>query len=594
MKPLWNTTLCLFTLILIITGMAQAETVFPQEDWKDQPDPIASPYAYVGGEINIFGGPSPNSLNPYLDNNTFSVALFGLMYESLLTNHSTTLDEQPGLAEKWSISDDKTVFTFWLDPKAKWSDGKPVTAADVKWTFDAVKDPKNLTGVYKASLEKVDSPEILDERTVRFKVHEVHWRNLSTIAGLSIMPKHVFEKEDFNLINFEFPVVSGLYRLEEIKSGISITMERRDNWWNKDAPSAQGVGNFQRIRFKVFEDRETAFEAFLKGDIDLFPVYTSRIWMNETQGEKFDKNWIVKQKVTNHKATGFQGFAMNMRGFPFQDKKTRLAMAHLLNREKMNSTLMYNQYFLHRSYFEHLYDKDHPCPNPLIKFDPEKARALLEKAGWKGNPETGLLEKEGKPFKFKFLTRSASANKFLAIYQQDLKDVGIELSIEPKDYASWAKDMDEFNYQMTWASWATPIRSDPESMWHSKEAERQSGNNITGFKNPRVDEIIEKQKTIFDLQERNKLLREMDPIIYQDYPYALLWNIDFVRLLYWNKFGTPETVLGKYGDERSAYLYWWYDEDAALDLEDARETDRALPRKPLDIQFDETYIPPKE
>ena len=89
-------------------------------------------------------------------------------------------------------------------------------------------------------------------------------------------------------------------------------------------------------------------------------------------------------------------------------------------------------------------------------------------------------------------------------------------------------------------------------MWSSKEADRKGGNNITGFKNKKVDELIEKQKAIFDVDERNDIYRQMDQIIYQAYPYVLLWNIDYTRLLYWNKFGMPETVLSKYGDESSA------------------------------------------
>ena len=564
---------------------------FPASDWQDRRDPIASPDALVGGEIAIFAGQYPKSLNYYLDNNSFSVEVFGAMYETLLGMHPITLQYEPGLARKWTISDDKKTFTFSLDPRAKWSDGRPISTHDVKWTFDAILNPKNLTGPHKVALERFESPVVLDDLSIQFRAKDVHWMNLGAVGGFQILPRHIFAEMDFNKINFEFPVVSGRYRLGDINEGIFITLQRRDDWWNKDAASSQYTGNFERLKFRFYAERENAFEAFKKGQLDLYPIYTSRLWVNETKGERFSNDWIVKQKIYNQNPIGFQGFAMNMRKPPFDDIRVRLAMAHLLDRPKMNSTLMYNQYFLHRSYFEDLYDKQHPSANDLVAFDKAKARELLKQAGWRVNPATGYLEKDGRKFSFKFLTRQASTDKFLAIYAEDLKDVGIELVIDRKDWAAWARDMDEFNYEMTWAAWGSGVFKNPESMWSSKEAQRKGGNNITGFKDASVDDLIEKQKSIFDIQQRNAIYREIDRIVFAAHPYVLLWNINYTRLLYWNKFGTPDTVLSKYGDETSAYWYWWIDEDSQADLEDAMDEGLPLPPKEPAVYFDEMFSP---
>ncbi len=578
----------LLVLALWPLGAISLET-FPGNDWQDLPDPIASPEALIGGEIAIFAGQYPKSLNYYLDNNSFSVEVFGAMYETLLGMHPITLRYEPGLAHRWTISEDKKTFTFSLDPRAKWSDGQPISTHDVKWTFDAILNPKNLTGPHKVALERFESPLVLDDLNIQFHAKDVHWMNLGAVGGFQILPKHVFANMDFNKINFEFPVVSGRYRLGNINEGIFITLQRRPDWWNKDTSSAQFSGNFERLKFRFYAERENAFEAFKKGQLDLYPIYTSRLWVNETKGEKFSNDWIVKQKIYNQNPIGFQGFAMNMRKSPFDDIRVRLAMAHLLDRPKMNSTLMYNQYFLHRSYFEDLYDKQHPCPNNLVTFDKAKARELLKQAGWNVNPTTGFLEKNGRKFSFKFLTRQASTDKFLAIYAEDLKDVGIELVIDRKDWAAWARDMDEFNYEMTWAAWGSGVFKNPESMWSSKEAERKGGNNITGFKDSEVDGLIEKQKSIFDIQQRHAIYREIDQIIFAAHPYVLLWNINYTRLLYWNKFGTPDTVLSKYGDETSAYWYWWIDEDSQADLEDAIKAGLPLPPKEPAVYFDEVF-----
>ncbi len=576
-------------VFFLSSASTEAEQRFPGPDWSEEANPIASPYAESGGEMSIFAGQAPKSLNYYLDNNTFTAEVFGNLYETMLSIDPTTVEREPHLARRWTISDDKKTFTFHLDPRAKWSDGTQITAADVAWTFRAILKPENRTGVHKVSLEVFEDPEILDERTIRFTARKVHWRNLGALGGMTILPKHVFADRDFNKINFDFPVVSGPYRVGELKEGIYLTLKRRDDWWYRESPASRGIANFATLKFRFYAERGNAFEAFRKGRIDLFPVYTSRRWVKETDGTNFRNNRIVKQRVQNHNPVGFQGFAMNMRQTPFDDVRVRRAMQHLLDRRKMNEQLMYNQYFLHKSYFEDLYGPDNPCPNPLIEFDKGKARELLSQAGWEANPATGMLEKEGRMFRVRFLTRSGTADKFLAIYAEDLKDVGIELEIDHKDWAAWARDMEQFNYQMTWASWSAGLFKDPEGMWASSEAKREGGNNITGLMDERVDELIEKQKSIFDVEKRNEICRTIDQIVYQEHPYVLLWNINATRLLYWNRFGMPETVLSKYGDERSAYTYWWYDPDADAALEAAKEEGHALPDKAGEINFDERF-----
>ncbi|MFZ5572619.1 MAG: extracellular solute-binding protein [Thermodesulfobacteriota bacterium] len=567
----------------------ETETLFPGKDWKDAPNPLAAPEAVVGGEISIFAGQYPKSMNYYLDANVLSAEIFGAMFETLLTMNPITLEYEPGLAEQWTISADKKTFTFTINSKARWSNGAPITAHDVKWTYDAILDPKNLTGPHKIDLERFTPPIVLDDHTIRFTAKNVHWKNLTAVGGFHILCKAAYEKTDFNKINFEFPVVSHLYKIGEIKENLHVKLKRRDDWWNRGAKRFQGLGNFNTMTFRFFAERENAFEAFKKGRIDLYPVYTARQWIKETTGEKFEKNWIVKQKVHNSKPVGFQGFAMNMRKPPFDDLRVRKAMNLLLDRRKMNATIMYDQYFLHRSYFEDLYSKKQPCPNPLVELDKAGARKLLAEAGWKVNPATGFLEKDGRRFSFKFLTRESSTDVFMAIYAEDLKDVGIEMLLDKKDWAAWSKDMEEFNYQMTWASWSSGVFNDPEGMWSSGEADRKSGSNITGFKDRQVDALIEKQRAIFDLQQRNDICRQIDRLIYDTYPYVLLWNINYSRLLYWNKFGTPPTVLSKYGDESSAYWYWWYDEDSAAGLTDAMENKEPLPQKPEAVYFDDVF-----
>ncbi len=579
----------LTALCLVLTGPTLADQTFPAPDWKDAPDPLVSARAVPGGAISTFVGQYPESFNYYLANNTFCSALFSLMYETLLDIDPITADYRPGLARAWRISDDKRTFTFTLDERARWSDGTPITTADVRWTFDAIMAPTNLTGPHKVALERFAPPEVVDLHTIKFTAREVHWENLIAAGQFHILPRHVFEKQDFNTINFAFPVVAGPYRLEAIKEGISATLARRADWWRRDHLSTRNTFNFDTIVFRFYGEPDNAFEALKKGDIDMYPVHTSRLWVQETQSHRFVRNWIVRQRVQNYEPIGFQGFAMNMRRPPYDDVRIRKALAHLLNREKMNRQVMYNQYFMHRSYYEDLYTPENPCTNTLVTYDRAAAIDLLHDAGWAANPATGFLEKDGRRFTLNFLTRSSTTDQFLQIYNEDLKAVGIELNIDRKDWAAWSKDMDEYNYDVTWAAWSAGLFRNPQSMWASAEADRKGGNNITGFKDPAVDALIEKQKTIFDIRARNAILRDIDGRITAQCPYVLLWNLNYTRILYWNKFGVPPTLLSKYGDSDAALQYWWFDEDSAAELRDAMDEDAQLPPRPTAIVFDEAF-----
>lgn len=578
-----------FMLLALLPATTFAQTRFPAPDWKAVADPVASPLATTGGALSSYAGQYPQSFNYYLANNSFCADLFGLMYETLLDMDAFSLEYTPALAAQWTLSDDKRTFTFTLDPRAVWSDGQPITAADVRWTYDTIMSPTNATGSHKVSLERFEPPVVQDQHTIIFTAKSVHWQNLGGAAGFHILPKHIFENQDFNKINFEFPVVSGPYRISNVREGISVDLERRDNWWRRSDPRTQNTFNFQTLTFRFYAERENAFEAFQQGLIDIYPVRTARLWVSETRGERYLNNWIVKQTIQNHQPVGFQGFAMNMRRPPFDDVRVRQALAHLLNRERMNRTLMHNQYFLHRSFYEDLYSAATPCTNPEMDYNPPKARELLAEAGWKASPDSGLLEKDGKTFSFTFLTSDPSANNFLQIYNEDLQSAGITMAIDRKDWAGWAKAMDEFSFDITWSAWGAGIFKDPESMWNSAEAERASGNNITGFKDATVDALIEKQKTIFDVNERHAICREIDGIVTRACPYILLWNLNSTRLLYWNKFGTPPTVLSRHGSDSAASAYWWFDEDSAADLKDAMDTKAPLPPRPDTIIFDNVF-----
>lgn len=549
-------------------------------------DPIASPDAKTGGSYTTWGGEFPKSLNQWLDNNEFSHQVSGLMFEPLIDLHSTE-DRPVGiLAESWEISPDKKTYTFKINPAAKWSDGQAVTAEDIQFYYDVIMNPKNLTSIYRVDLSRFSRPEIIDERTVRITANEPHWMNFWVAGGMMAFPKHAWKDVDFNKQNFEFPVVSGPYAIGDVKMNRLVQLKRRGDWWGRVKRYNQHKYNFDSIVFKSMEDRIKALEVLKKGDFDLYPIYTAKIWVEQTNFPQVQKNWVVRQNVYNKGPIGFQGFAMNMRRPTFQDLRVRQALAFLLNRELMNEKLMFHQYFLQNSYFPDLYPDNQNPDAPIIKYDPEKARALLKEAGWQVGSD-GILAKDGKQLEIVILHHEGSDLRHLNIYLEDMKAVGIKARLDLVSLSTFTKRVDNHDFDMLWANWGSSRLRDPEPMWSSKTADDIATLNYCGVKDPEIDQLIDQQKTEMDLAKRNFIDEKIDARLVALAPYVLMWNKDNNHILYWNKFGTPKYVLSKFDSESSALTYWWYDEAKATALDAAMKNGTTLPAQPEKVHYGE-------
>lgn len=550
-------------------------------------NPIASLDAVKGGSFRIYSHQFPKSLNYYNDQFSTTAQVFGAMYETLTAYHPVTLDTIPYLARDWKISSDKKKFTFYLDKNAKWSDGKPVTAHDVMFTYKTIMDKKNNTAVFRIGLSRFLEPVILDDTTIEFTAKTIHWNNFHEIAaGFFILPKHAYEGQDFNKINFEFPVVSGPYKLSESKKGRYVKLERRGDWWQRAYPFNKGRYNFDRLVFKVFNEEAIALQAFKKGDMDFFPVYSASVWAKEATGEKFDKNYIAKQRIYNRKPVGFQGWAMNTRREIFKDKRIRKAIGHLIDRKLLIEKLAFGEYEPTNSYYPDFYLGGEKVPNEPTEFNLKKARELFAEAGWKPNSK-GILEKNGKEFSFSILDRDKRTEKYFTVFIEKAKEIGVKATIELTDLAGWSARIDKYDFDMTWAAWGGGVFKDPEPQWSSKFAEEQGQPNLPGLKMPDVDKLIELQKQEFDVKKRNDIVRQIDTIVFKEYPYVLLWHVTNVRLLYWQKFGMPVNPLGKYGDESFALDYWWIDPKKDSDLKKATSENKPLEAVSPNVRFQE-------
>ena len=553
-------------------------------------DPVAAPEAVHGGEFASWQGDYPKSLNQWLDNNSFAQMVSSLMFEALVDLHSTENRPVAQLAETWEVSADKKTFTFHLNPAAKWSDGKPVTAGDIQFYYDVIMNPKNLTSIYRVDLSKINRPEVIDDHTVRVVAKGAHWKNFWIAGGLCAFPRQAWTGVDFNTVNFNFPVVSGPYALEEVKTNRSVRLKRRGDWWGRTRKYMIGKYNFDYLVFKSMEDQTKVLEFLKTGELDQYALYSSKIWVKDTNFPAVQKNWVIRQNVFNSEPRGFQGMAMNMRRPLFQDPRVRQALQLLLNRQLMNDKLMFNQYFLLNSYFPDLYPNYVNPAFPVAKYDPDRARELLKEAGWQVGPD-GVLVKNGQTFDVTIPYYEASDMRHLNIYLEDLKAVGIRAKVDIVSFATWTKRIDNYDFDMVWVNWQSIRLQDPEPMWSSKTVNDIAGQNWAGVKDPEIDQLIEAQKTEMDLDKRNEIDKQIDEKLVTIAPYVLMWQAPSTRLLYWNRFGVPKYVLSKYGNsggappECDALVYWWYDAAKAAALDDAMKRDVALPAEPAEVHY---------
>lgn len=597
MKAFLQTTtqiLSLLSIVLLLLACQEANkeaksqqdnyTQLPLDQREGEVDPIASPNAVFGGTLNLWGGPAPKNLNYWINPSSGAAAVSGLLFEQLVSLHS--IEDKPVgvLAESWEISDDKKSFIFKLNPKAKWSDGKEITSEDVQFYYDVIMDKSNMTPAFRASLSKFKRPIIIDSHTIKFEATSNHWQNFWSAAECSAFPKHLWKDKDFNEIKFDFDVVSGPYKISKLRKNRSVELERRSDWWGDNLAYNYGKFNFQKIKYKYMEDRVKTLEAFKKGDLDVYPIFTASIWMKQTNFEAVEKGWVNRERIYNKRPIGGQGFAINLREDKFKDIKIREALTLLLDRQKINDKFMYNQYFMLNSYFPDLYNGNQ---NPNIKiedYQPEKARALFKDAGYQVN-NRGQLEKDGKVFSISFLTAMEDL-RHLEVYTSALKAIGVDAKIEKSNNPTIQKRLESFDFEMFWTAWGAGRLRDPEAKWHSKYSDEKNSINYPGFKNLAVDSLIELQKTEQSLSKRNEYMIEMDEILFRERPYVLLWNNDHNRLLSWNQYSRPKLPLGKFGDADEVITYWWLDSQKAKDLDNAQKTGKALEAFPSHTYWD--------
>jgi microcin C transport system substrate-binding protein len=377
---------------------------------------------------------------------------------------------------------------------------------------------------------------------------------------------------------------SRAYRVDEtdIIKGKSVSVRRRTDYWADKHRRNVGLNNFDEVREIVVRDQKLAFEMFKKGDLDDYYVNISREWVEEMNFDRVQRGLIQKRKIYNDAPSGFGGLAFNTRQEPFTDIRVRKALTLLMNRDELISKLFFNEYVPLNSYYAGgIYENKN---NPKNLYNQQEALGLLAEAGWKDRDAQGRLVKSGQPLSLEILNYDKGAETWLTVYQEELRKVGIALNLRLVTPETQFKLIMDRNFGIAYAAWGSLLFPNPETSFGSELADVPNNNNITGFKDKRVDELLAQYDKEFDQKKRAGIIQEIDGIIANSFQYALTWDAPFQRIAYWNKFGHPDGYLTRVGDYRDMTSLWWIDPQKEADLR------RAMGDSSVKLQVGDTEV----
>jgi microcin C transport system substrate-binding protein len=519
-----------------------------------------------------------------------------MVYETLLGLHPTTLTYTPALATHWQISDDKLTYRYRINPNARFSDGQPVTAEDVVASWSFVMDQTRPEAHGRTLLGKFEKPVAESKYIVRVKSTELKWINFLNFSNyLPVLPAHVLKGLDgaryLKEYNFKLMPGSGQYivRDQDVIKGNSVSIRRRTDYWGEKERRNVGTGNFDEVRWVVVRDQKLAFEMFKKGDLDYYYLNVSREWVEELNFDKVQRGIIQKRKIFTDAPSGIQGIGFNLRREPFNDVRVRRALTLLLNRELLIQKLFFNEYLPMNSYFPGgVYENPN---NPKNAYDPQQALSLLSEAGWKTRDAQGRLVRNGQPFVTEYLYADKGAERWLTVYQDDLRKVGITLNLRLVSYETLLQLRGEFNFSLASVGWVAGTFPDPEALYQSDLADVKNSFNFAGFKDKRVDDILVRYNKEFDQQKRVALIQELDGILASQYVYILEWDGPFQRIAYLNKFGHPDSYLSRIGEYRDMIALWWIDPQKEKRFRDAMaDPSIKLEVGPTEVRYWQEYV----
>ncbi|PJK31578.1 extracellular solute-binding protein [Minwuia thermotolerans] len=570
---------------LSLIGEPQYERGFDHLDF-------VNPDAPKGGTLRMsaFGG--FDSLNPYIPKGNPAGAA-SLAVETLMDQHLGEPSTEYGLiAESVEHPKDHSWVIFNLRPEARFHDGSPVTAEDVAFSFEVLRDKGQ--PFYRYYYRNVTEAKVLDTHRIRFDFSETGNRELPQIMGqLPVMSKAYWADREFGATTLEAPMGSGPYRVSAVEPNRRVVLERVEDYWGRDLGINRGRYNYDRVQYEYFADRTAVLEAFKGYVYDYRTENSSKDWATAYEFPAVERGDVKVELVPHSRPTGMQGFIYNLRRPLFQDPALREALSYAFDFEWANKNLFYGQYERTESFFSNTELASQGLPSeaelellePLRGMIPEevftepysppstaenslrenlgKAFQILREAGYKFENKT-LLTPEGEPVSFEILLADPQFERIVLPFIENLRRLGVDASLRTVDAAQYQNRVRDFDYDMVVGSYpqSESPGNEQRDFFGSEAAERPGSRNLAGIRSEAVDRLID---NIIFAENREALVtatRALDRVLLHSHIVIPQWHISALRIAYWDKFGRPP-VDPDYGVDVFA---WWILPEKAAEL----------------------------
>ena len=441
--------------------------------------------------------------------------------QALVKEDPTTGEIVPELAERWEISEDQRHFRFSLRPGVSWHDGAPFTSQDVLFTFQRLLDPRGGAG-QRSDFDHVTKVQAPDSLTFEIEISKPDALFLYNLESLGILPQHVFGNAEFTgHPALRAPVGTGPFRFRSWEPGESIVLERFDRYWGKPA-------FLDRIVYRVVLDKTVALQMMRRGEIDVMP----RIGEDQVETARNDPLLGSRYRMIRYRPPRISYIVYNVTREPFKGTRTRLAMAHLIDRPALACSI-------NRCLGEPasgVWPPGHPCaPRQLrpLAYHPPLARTLLEDDGWRDTNRDGVRERQGRPFTFSLMVSTASRTweRAATVVQQDLGKAGIRMGIVTVDWSVFLQRLKDHDFDaavlaMSFSSWEN---ADVAPLFGC--AAIGGGQNYGGWCSKDADRMLEGLRSTFDLAGRRTICRDLSKLLYRDQPVTFLNTAELVALV---------------------------------------------------------------
>lgn len=594
------------------TGWSHAYAPYSQPKYPAGFDhfEFADPQAKKGGTLYLANPDlrtSFDKFNPFTIKGQAPAGLTIFMMETL----AIPSGDEPGtiyglVAEAINVAPDRSSVAFRIHPQARFTNGDPVTASDMKFVFETLTS-KYVAPAYRTAFAGVERAVVVDERTIRFDLKDRTVDTVNTVAGLPVFSRKWGlgpdgKAQPFDQVITEYPITTGPYRIALADSGRRLDLEKRADYWARDLGIRRGFFNFERVVYRYYKDGAVSMEAFKAGEFDIIQEYSARRWSQVHAGVKWRDGRIKKEVMPTGTGAGFTSYQLNLRRPMFADIRVREALDLAFDFAWINKRGQYKRTYsmfansqfaaeglpgpgelkllepfrseLVPAVFGPAYEPPRTDRGPLaLRENLLKARDLLAQAGYSLGPDGVLRNAAGLRLEIEYMSAQDGAARTVAAWISNLEKLGVVLKVRQVDFALYRRRLETFDFDMIpirTPDFTLPSALDYIDTFGSKAATEEGSGNLRGVRSKAVDSVLEALSNARTMQELQDACRALDRIVmHNHWQVPNLYAANF-RVSYWDRFERPKTMPLFYTIESASdplpqwpIITWWFKPGAA-------------------------------